>query len=307
MSSFAHNISSDSSDTGEPFSGSSSISPPFLSTIQKPESRSTPEVLKLCHNFNEEAISNFSSPKSAKPASISPKINYSSLSGITTISHGNSFAKSTPSISTDFLKEKNQHFPPTTTGDALSFRLLQTSFDFEKQSIKTYHEASCSLLDPTKETSSRYKSLANIPIGSTSEWTASPISSYNNVPSKFSSLLTGNKSSIFGDPLAIKPIVSAYEFPPYKKTVYSLSIDEKRDAPSRYFERHSSSYDEESSTRLLSSLQSSEKCVKQLRKNIEFKQQPKQAEFLSLSLSPPMNRRNRNVNMPALKGWSVCL
>lgn len=325
-SSIPRSLSPDSGTDYEPFSASSSISPPFLSTTKRVNNGSTSDVMKLSHNSDDEIFKPLSSlspfvPTMAPPklGAISPTTSLSSiyssvrrLSGITMSQATTaSLAKSTPSISTDLINESHKKPAPPPTNDhqrPLSFQVLQTNFNFD---TNTYHEAAYASLDPTGG-KTRYKSLANLPLTnpsvSTPTWTPHLISNTTSIAaasSQFSSLLNSNNRLTFGgDPSAIKPIVSALEYPAYKLPSYSLSA-ELRTPPgitstTRFFEKQTKSFDE-TLTRS-STLEKYNTFVEKQKVQMELSQQEKPADFLSLSLSPPMNRRNKD--LPALKGCS---
>lgn len=320
--SIPRSLSPDSGTDYEPFSASSSISPPFLANITKGTSS---DYMKLSHNSDDEIFKPLSSyspfiPSMAPPkfTTISPTTSLSSiyssarrLSGIT-MSHATttSLAKSTPSISTDLINESHQKQPPATAHDRhqrpLSFQVLQTNFNFDTKSIDTYHEAYVSL-DPVIG-STRYKSLANLPLTnplvSTATWTPPTISSVA-TSSQFNGLLNSSNRFTFGDPSAIKPIVSALEYPTFKLPTYSLSFEMKTPtgvSSPRVLEKHTKSFDETLTGRS-ATLEKYNKFVETQKLQDELNQ--KQQDFLSLSLSPPMNRRHKE--MMALKGGSSSL
>lgn len=319
--SIPRSLSPDSGTDYEPFSASSSISPPFLSAAKGSHS----DVTKLSHNSDDEIFKPLSSFPPFVPSMVVPKVNAVSpttslssiycsvrrLSGIT-MSHATtaSLAKSTPSISTDLINESHHKPAPQSSNDhqrPLSFQVLQTNFNFDTKSIDTYHEAAYASLDPAGG-SSRYKSLANLPltIPLAPTWTSSiqPSTTTCVTSSQFTSLLNNNNRLTFGDPsniMAIKPIVSALEYPEFKLPSYSLSTEIKspRDIVStaKIFEKHTRSFDE-TLTRSMT-LEKYNQFVEKQKSQMELSQQQK-ADFLSLSLSPPMNRRNKD--MMALKG-----
>lgn len=322
--SIPRSLSPDSGTDYEPFSASSSISPPFLSTTKGTNNGSTSDVMKLSHNSDDEIfkpLSNFSPFLPLKLNAISPTTSLSSihssvrrLSGIT-MSHATtaSLAKSTPSISTDLINESQMKPAPPSANERqrpVSFQVLQTNFNFDTKSINTYHQAAYAPMEPV-ESSNRYKSLANLPLAnpivptSTMLWTP-PIASTaitGVTSSQLSSLLNNNNNRLsFGDPSAIKPIVSAleYEYPTFKMpSKYAHSTELKTppgSAKSKLFEKHAKSYDE-TLTRS-STLEKYNKFVETQKLQLELSQ--KQADFLSLSLSPPMSRRT-------LKGCSLSL
>lgn len=317
--SIPRSLSPDSGTDYEPFSASSSISPPFLSTIKRTNnSGSTSDFMKLSHNSDDEifkplSCSSFShfipSTVPLKLTAISPTTSLSSiyssarrLSGITMSQATTaSLAKSTPSISTDLINETHQKPASASTNDhprPLSFQVLQSNFSFDTKSFDTYHEA---LVDPT-ESHIRYKSLVDLPVISPltkPTWSTSIIST----SSQFSSLLNNNNRLTFGDPSAIKPIVSALEYPPYKLPTADLTTPPSMKFTLNAFERHTRSF-EESMTRS-NTLEKYNKFVEKQKQNELTQKQEQQADFLSLSLSPPMNRKNKD--MPALKGCTLSL
>lgn len=333
--SIPRSLSPDSGTDYEPFSASSSISPPFLTSITKGTSS---DFMKLSHNSDDEIFKPLSS--SFVPSMVPPKYTtttrspttslssiYSSarrLSGIT-MSHATtvaSLAKSTPSISTDLINESHQKPAPATANEhhhhhhhprPLSFQVLQTNFTFDTKSIDTYHEAYTSL-DPVGG-STRYKSLANLPLAnptvSTTAWTPPTISSSNLASSsQFNGLLNSNNRFTFGNPSEIKPIVSALEYPTFKLPTYSLSTEIKTPpgiSSPKTLEKHTKSFDETlikvSST--CTTLERWNKFVEKQKLENELNHKKGEADFLSLSLSPPMNRRNKD--MMALKGCGLSL
>lgn len=313
--SIPQSLSPDSGTDYEPFSASSSISPPFLSTTKRTND-STSDVMKLSHNSDDEIFKPLSSFSKFVPTALPPKLTaispttslssiYSSarrFSGIT-ISQATtaSLAKSTPSISTDLIYES--HHKPASAPSCdhqrpFSFQVLQSNFKFDTKSFDTYHEA---LLDPP-EGNARCKSLASIPSTnevSISTWSPSIFSSSSAVvaSSQFTSLLNNNHHLTFGDPSAIKPIISALEYPNFRiKSPPGIKFSVNT------FEKHTKSFDD-SLTRS-SALEKYNKFVEQQKLELTQKQQ-QQADFLSLSLSPPMNRKNKD--MPGLKGCTLSL
>jgi hypothetical protein len=315
--SIPRSLSPDSGTDYEPFSASSSISPPFLANFTKGTSS---DFMKLSHNSDDEIFKPLSSFSSFVPSTVPPKYTtispttslssiYSSvrrLSGIT-MSHATttSLAKSTPSISRDLINESHQNTAPATANDhyhhhqrPLSFQVLQTNFTFDTTSIDTYHEAYVSL-DPVGST--RYKSLANLPLAnpqvSTNFWTPPIISNSSVVASaQFNGLLNSNNRFTFGDPSAIKPIVSALEYPTFKLPTYSLPTEIKTPpgiSSPKKIEKHTKSFDE-TLTRS-ATLEKYNKFIETQKLQNELKQKQQQADFLSLSLSPPMNRRNKDI------------
>ncbi|CRL07601.1 CLUMA_CG020566, isoform A [Clunio marinus] len=328
--SIPRSLSPDSGTDYEPFSASSSISPPFLSTTKNNNLGSNSDVMKLSHNSDDEIFKPISSFSSFMPSTAPPKLNTISpttslssihssvrrLSGIT-MSHPTttSLAKSTPSISTDLIKEAHFKPIPTSTSDPprpLSFQVLQTNFNFDTNSIDTYHEAAFTSLDPIS--GGRHKSLANLPlmtptttatIAPLTSWIPSLPTSTTITTSKLTGLLNSSSRLTFGDPNAIKPIVSALEYPTFKLPTYSFSTELKTapEFPTRTLDNHAKSFDE-TLTRS-TTLEKYNEFVEKQKLQIELNQQQRQEYPLSLSLSPPMNRRS--MNMPALKGCSSSL
>lgn len=178
-----------------------------------------------------------------------------------------SLAKSTPSISTDLINER-----------PLSFKVLPIN-----SSLDTYQPP----IEPYKPTLS-CSSLASF------SWTPFATSKKTNVPSsKISSML--RKS--FGDhPSAIKPIVSALEYS--NVSVSSVKVPVFK-IPSPPFKSPTVE-----SFNLNATLERYNKFVEKQKMQLELQQQ-QQADFLSLSLSPPTNRRNKE--MMALRGSFVSL
>jgi hypothetical protein len=319
-SSIPQSLSPDSGTDYEPFSASSSISPPFLSTTKRADNGSTSDVMKLSHNSDDEIFKPLSSfispiPSTAPPKlfAISPTTSLSSiypvrrLSGIT-MSHATTttLAKSTPSISTDLINESQHKTAPSSSSDyqrPLSFQVLQTNFNFDTKSIDTYQNITHASLEPAIA-NNRYKSLANLPSANPSipapSWTPAVISTTSTtsvLSSQFTSLLTNNNRLTFGDPLAIKPIVSALEYPTFKLPSYSLSSDLKTPpgnltSPNKIFEYATKSFDE--ALMRPTTLEKYNKFVEDQKLQMELNQQQK-ADFLSLSLSPPMNRRHKDI------------
>ncbi|KAL7013637.1 hypothetical protein ACKWTF_015500 [Chironomus riparius] len=236
----------------------------------------------------------FSLPLSTSPSSstssTTPSISIRRLSGITmTSASAASLAKSTPSISTDVLNER-----------PLSFTVLPNS----TTNYETYQTVQQPLASPYKPTLS-CSSLASFsswtPIVTTSATTVSSV-----IPSTISSMLSSNRHSFGADPSAIKPIVSALEYPQFKSVPqYSppaVPIEKVVNSPSASI---SSLLKREHSDTFSRTLERYNKFVEKQKMQLELQQQQQQADFLSLSLSPPMNRRNKE--MLALKGSFVCL
>lgn len=177
-----------------------------------------------------------------------------------------SLAKSTPSISSDLLKERSP----------LSFTVLpSSSLDYTYQH---HHHNIPPIASPYKPTLS-CSSLANF------TWTSQPVPA-----TTIASVLRQN----FGNPDDIKPIVSALEYPqspaaPVKIIPFKIPSPPPPppiDTFNRTLERYN-------------------KFVEKQKMQLELQQQQQQADFLSLSLSPPMNRRHKE--MMALKGSFVSL
>ena len=318
--SIPQSLSPDSGTDYEPFSASSSISPPFLSATKRTND-STLDFMKLSHNSDDEIFKPLSSFSKFVPTMVPPKLTaispttslssiYSSarrFSGIN-ISHATttSLAKSTPSISTDLIIEshhKPASAPSSDNQRPFSFQVLQSNFSFDTKSFDTYHEP---LLDPP-EGNARCKSLANIPSTHQivqSTWSPSIISSSSAAvtSSQFTSLLNNNHRLTFGDPTAIKPIVSALEYPNFRLPTNEIKTPPGIKFSINTFEKHAKSFDD-NMTRS-STLEKYNKHVEQ-QKQMELTQKQEQADFLSLSLSPPMNRKNKD--MPGLKGCTLSL
>ena len=124
------------------------------------------------------------------------------------------------------------------------------------------------------------------------------------IPSTISSMLSSNRHSFGADPSAIKPIVSALEYPQIKVPQYSsatVPIEKVISSPPASI---SSLLKREHSDTFSRTLERYNKFVEKQKMQLELQQQ-QQADFLSLSLSPPMNRRNKE--MLALKGSFVSL
>lgn len=261
-------------------------------------------------------------------------------------------AKSTPSISADLISESqaasgyihkmpvidqyqldqtnqshHRHYHPHQLQHhvrPLSFQVLQSAaneFTFE-----TYHSAS---LDYAS-TKTRYKSLANLPTGSittSSLVTLRPLivsTVASTLNSRTSQLGSGNARQAFGDdPLHIKPISSALEYPSSNSSSFHMSnnynqiksIDTlhslKVEKPSN-LEKSTKSFDESlimpRFEHLSRNLEKSARPppVTAIADDSAALQAQAQADyFLSLSLSPPMNRRTKNILM--LKGIGLSL
>lgn len=219
-------------------------------------------------------------------------------------------------------QQSQQHVRP------LSFQVLQsaaTEFTFE-----TYHSPS---LDYAS-TKTRYKSLANLPTGSitTSSIVAlrplivSTVASTLN--SRTSQLGSGNARQAFGDdPAHIKPISSALEYQASNKSTFQMSTNYQHIQSIDTL--HSLKVEKTSSNSLDKSTKSFDDTLimprfEHLSRNLEKSARPlptvaaaattvaedeasaAQADyFLSLSLSPPMNRRTKNLLM--LKGIGLSL
>lgn len=323
QTSIPQSLSPDSGTDYEPFSASSSISPPFLSTTKRTNDF-TSDFMKLSHNSDDEIFKPLSSFSKFVPAVMPPKLTtispttslssiYSSarrFSGIT-LSQATtaSLAKSTPSISTDLINESHHKPASASSTDhqrTFSFQVLQSNFNFDTKSFDTYHEA---LMDPP-EASARCKSLANIPsthhaIHST--WSPPSIVSSSSAAVtsslQFTSLLNNNHRLTFGDPKAIKPIVSALEYQDFKLPTSEITMPPGIKYNVHTFEKHTKSFDD-NMTRS-STLEKYNKYVEQQKQMELTQKQQQQADFLSLSLSPPMNRKNKD--MPGLKGCTLSL
>lgn len=212
------------------------------------------------------------------------------LSGITmTAASIASLAKSTPSISSDLFNERPK-----------SFTVLPNS------SHDTYQPFIPPIASPYKPTLS-CSSLANF------TWSPTTISSQQQ-PTTISSALSTNLRQSFGDPSAIKPIVSALEYPlpiippPVKIPTYKIP------SPPIKSPAIKSTITTTTTTSLLNksenfnrnaTLERYNKFIEKHKMQLELQLQQQQADFLSLSLSPPMNRRNKE--MMALRGSFVSL
>lgn len=178
-----------------------------------------------------------------------------------------SLAKSTPSISTDLINER-----------PLSFTVLPNN-----SSLDTYQA-----IEPYKPTLS-CSSLASF------TWTPLVTATTTTVTQP-SSTITSMLRNSFGDhPSAIKPIVSALEYstvPPVKVPAYKIPSPPIKSPSIEIFNRNAT-------------LERYNKFVEKQKMQLELQQQQQQADFLSLSLSPPMNRRNKE--MLALRGSFVSL
>lgn len=206
-----------------------------------------------------------------------------------------SLAKSTPSISTDLFNER-----------PLSFTVLPN--------LETYQTVQQPIAAPYKPTLS-CSSLANF-----STWT--PIvttAAATVVPSTISSMLNNNRHSFGADPSAIKPIVSALEYPQKLVPQYPAAAAVSAPVIGNVNDKVLASPTATSSTSggsggymkrgnsdsFNKTLERYNKFVEKQKIQMELQQQQQQADFLSLSLSPPMNRRNKE--MLALKGSFVSL
>lgn len=221
-------------------------------------------------NFHTFKFPSFSLPFSTtSPSPVTPNLATSvrRLSGITITSTSvASLAKSTPSISTDLYNER-----------PLSFTVLpNNNFDtYQTQPVQQKPTLSCS-------------SLASF-----STWTPITTTAAAVVPSTISSMLSSNRHSFGPDPSAIKPIISALEQIPVKATVV-VPIESR---PKPVMKK-------DSSDNFKKTLERYNKFVEKQKMQLELQQQ-QQADFLSLSLSPPVNRRNKE--MLALRGSFVSL
>lgn len=302
------------SGTEYPFSASSSISPPFMTSIAKGTSS---DCVKLSHNSDDEIfkpISTFSPfvpTATPKYSTISPTTSltsiYSSrrLSG-TSKQHSSttaSLAKSTPSISMDLINEctsVEKRIPAAPTEDRhhhhhhqrpLSFQVLQSNFNFDTKSINTYHEVHTST-DPVGS-STRYRSLANLVLANPVISSATPIISASTAvaaSSQFSGLLNSNNRFSFGDPLAIKPVVSAleYQLPKPSNEVKTKDLPIKLDKQVKALDE---------SYAKLTTLDKYNKYVEKQKLQLELNEKKQQADYLSLSLSPPIGRRNKDLTL----------
>lgn len=195
------------------------------------------------------------------------------LSGITATSASiASLAKSTPSISTDLKNER-----------PMSFTVLPNN-----SSLDTYQ----SNIDPYKSTLS-CSSLASF------TWTPFLETTTTAVPQPSSTISSMLRNSFGDHPDAIRPIVSTLEYSnittasAMKVPTYKIpSSPLKSPIISDVFNRNAT-------------LERYNKFVEKQKLQLELKQQQQQADFLSLSLSPPMNRRNKE--MLALRGSFVSL
>lgn len=189
-----------------------------------------------------------------------------------------SLAKSTPSISTDLFNER-----------PLSFTVLPNS------THDTYQQHSIPLIaSPYKPTLS-CSSLANF----TWSPTTTTLTPQQHHPPTISSVLSNNlRQSFGGDPSAIKPIVSGFEYPkvpPVQVPSYKIPSPPIKSPMSTSFLSKSDD----------ATLERYNKFVEKQKIQLELQLQQQQADFLSLSLSPPMSRRNKE--MMALRGSFVSL
>lgn len=286
-------LSPDSGTDFEPFSASSSISPPFLFTTNI----SSSERVKPFSSFSHFVPTTSSKQKAASPTTSLNSI-YSSVRRSSGVRKSTaSLAKSTPSISTELNNENHimiDHQRP------LSFQVLQTNFDFDIKCISTYNDSIHASIEPALE-NNRYKSLADLSFGSelaqAKTWKPSTVSTTDTAPatsSQFSRLLNNNGLSPFGDPLAIKPIVSAFEYPIFTSPI-SVIPSELKATCVQPFDDVAKSFNE--------TTERSKNIETQFRKADSSKQ--KQGDFLSLSLSPPINRRQGAI--PVQQGCSLSL
>lgn len=285
QTSFPRSLSPDSGTDYEPFSASSSISPPFLSKLKRTNAGSTSDVMKLSHNSDDDIfkpVSSFSPLiQTTNLAKISPTTSLNSihtparrLSGVT-ISHltTTSLAKSTPSISTNLNNESHQKPEQTfssVTQSPYSFQVLQTNFEFDTKYFDTYHDTA-KAHDPLAASNDRYRSLANLPNNNliTQLTSSSCVAS-----TPFISLLQNHNR--FGNPSAIKPFASSLESPNNKFKLAGITMSPT--ATLSFKDNFSKSFD---TARTYSSM----------RQNILEEQAQVKPDFLSLSLSPPMNRK----------------
>lgn len=295
-------LSSDSGTDYEPFSASSSISPPFPSTVKHTNSDFNYDVIKQFSNNSEDETfkalpkhSSFSPSKLPLSLTIPTTTTSSSvftsqrrLSGIISyVSSVPSLTKSTPSISTDLEKELQQQqvalsaSPIADPKPLLSFQVLRANTTSGLIS-NTYQERPTSMRD-----TSRYKSIPSL-YGSVTAFEPSVISSFA-LSSQISCMLANNKSA-FGDPANIKPIVSALECPPYK---LSVNVPSSPVMFTRTFigaEKHAKSFDDAATH--LKTIENYEHMREKHKLHLELSYKQQQPDFLSLSLSPPMNRKN---------------
>lgn len=285
QTSFPRSLSPDSGTDYEPFSASSSISPPFLSKLKRTNAGSTSDVMKLSHNSDDDIfkpVSSFSPLIQTNLTSISPTTSLNSihtparrLSGVA-ISHltTTSLAKSTPSISTNLINESHQKPEQTSFSNVsqspFSFQVLQSNFEFDTKYFDTYHDPK-KAQDPLVD---RYRSLANLP---NNNLMAQLTSSSCIASSPFISFLQNNNR--FGTPSSIKPIASAALDGPNNK--FKLAgITMSPSATLCFKDNFSKSFDYARS-------------YSSAKRNILEEEHQKQIkpDFLSLSLSPPMNRK----------------
>lgn len=291
-------LSSDSGTDYEPFSASSSISPPFTSTIKQANNDFTYDLKTFSDHSDDKLFSPLNLPPltpstlplhfSSIPTATTPERR---LAGITTSQVSTtSLAKSTPSISTDLVKELQQRvgtLPGSEHKRPLSFQVLRTGANSGLISIDTYQERLISSSD-----TSRYKSIPSLYGYYPSALTPSFISSSAAVSSQLTGLLANNKST-FGDPSAIKPIVSAFEYPPYKFSVDLPSANASLFARHAGAEKHTQSFDD--AALRLTTIEKYEKVLEKQKLHLELShKQQQQADFMSLSLSPPLSRKNLN-------------
>lgn len=290
-------LSSDSGTDYEPFSASSSISPPFTSTIKQANNDFTYDLKTFSDHSHDKLFSPLNLPPftpSTLPLHFSPIPTAAEperrLAGISTSQVSTaSLAKSTPSISTDLVKELQQRVgtsPGSEHKRPLSFQVLRTGTNSGLISIDTYQERLISSSD-----TSRYKSIPSLYGYYPSALTPSLISSSAAVSSQFG-LLANNKST-FGDPAAIKPIVSAFEYPPYKFSVDLPSATASLFARHAGTEKQTKSFDD--AALRLTTIEKYEKVLEKQKLHLELShKQQQQADFMSLSLSPPLSRKNLN-------------
>ncbi|KAG5669701.1 hypothetical protein PVAND_017583 [Polypedilum vanderplanki] len=198
-------------------------------------------------------------------------------------------AKSTPSICTDFINER-----------PISFTVLPN--------LENTYQSVPQITSPYKST------LSCSSLASFSTWNPTTtitqasqvVSSESIIPSAISNMISQNKlKQTFGTkPSAIKPIVSALEYPA-KKTPSSFPAF----TVTSILPKSVTSKDKIISENINSNtaLERYNKFIEKQKIQIELQQQQQQAEFLSLSmsLSPPMNRRHKD--MPILRGSFVSL
>lgn len=308
-----------------------------------PSKFSDDEIFKSLTTYSSSYASSsviYSTPKYTAVSPTSPLSSKRRFSGISIpFTTTTSLAKSTPSISTDLIIEghrdesiidahhhhhQHQHVRP------LSFQVLQSDFTFE-----TYHHPT--LLDAA--TKQRYKSLANLPTSSSASpgdrevvatsrpsieisstaIAAATTSNLNRTAAKLAgTLLNGNARQTFGDdPWHIRPISSALEYnSAFKMPSFPMmsidTLNSMKVEKTASFEKSTKSFDEsliipriDHLSRKIEKLMRPENSSSSSQKQQRQQQQAQAADYLSLSLSPPLNRRNKNMSM--LKGIGLSL